>query len=97
MCLGIPGKFVEISEQNDLPMGKVEFGGILKESAWPTRPRPKWATTCWFTSVSPSAVSMRPSARDDGPPERNRRKHATIAAYVPTPPTQSAAVLRSQI
>jgi hydrogenase expression/formation protein HypC len=31
MCLGIPGKIVELSEQNDLPMGKVEFGGIIKE------------------------------------------------------------------
>jgi hydrogenase expression/formation protein HypC len=31
MCLGIPGKLVEIHRQNDLPMGKVEFGGIQKE------------------------------------------------------------------
>jgi hydrogenase expression/formation protein HypC len=31
MCLGIPGKLVEVFEQNNLPMGKVEFGGILKE------------------------------------------------------------------
>lgn len=31
MCLGIPGKVVEIYQQDDLPMGKVEFGGILKE------------------------------------------------------------------
>lgn len=31
MCLGIPGKLVEVFEKNDLPMGKVEFGGILKE------------------------------------------------------------------
>jgi hydrogenase expression/formation protein HypC len=31
MCLGIPGKVVEIYERSDLPMGKVEFGGILKE------------------------------------------------------------------
>ena len=31
MCLGIPGRIVELFEQNDLPMGKVEFGGILKE------------------------------------------------------------------
>jgi hydrogenase expression/formation protein HypC len=31
MCLGIPGKVVELHEQNGLPMGKVEFGGILKE------------------------------------------------------------------
>jgi hydrogenase expression/formation protein HypC len=32
MCLGIPGKVVEMYEQNGLPMGKVEFGGILKEA-----------------------------------------------------------------
>jgi hydrogenase expression/formation protein HypC len=31
MCLGIPGKLVEVRQQDDLPMGKVEFGGILKE------------------------------------------------------------------
>jgi hydrogenase expression/formation protein HypC len=31
MCLGIPGKVVERFEQNDLPMGKVEFGGIVKD------------------------------------------------------------------
>ena len=30
MCLGIPGKIVEIYEQDELPMGKVEFGGIRK-------------------------------------------------------------------
>lgn len=31
MCLGIPGRLVELYEQDELPMGKVEFGGILKE------------------------------------------------------------------
>jgi hydrogenase expression/formation protein HypC len=31
MCLGIPGKVAETYLQNDLPMGKVEFGGIRKE------------------------------------------------------------------
>lgn len=31
MCLGIPGRVVEIREQDALPMGKVEFGGILKD------------------------------------------------------------------
>ena len=31
MCLGIPGKLVEVHRQDDLPMGRVEFGGILKE------------------------------------------------------------------
>ena len=32
MCLGIPGKIVETYQRGDLPMGKVEFGGILKET-----------------------------------------------------------------
>jgi len=31
MCLGIPGKVIEIHEQDSLPMGKVEFGGITKD------------------------------------------------------------------
>jgi hydrogenase expression/formation protein HypC len=31
MCLGIPGKVVEIYEQNGLPMGKLDFGGLKKE------------------------------------------------------------------
>jgi hydrogenase expression/formation protein HypC len=31
MCLGIPGKILEVFERDDLPMGKVEFGGIAKD------------------------------------------------------------------
>ncbi len=32
MCLGIPGKVLEISAESDaMPMAKVEFGGITKE------------------------------------------------------------------
>ncbi len=31
MCLGIPGEVVELHEQDGLPMGKVEFGGIRKD------------------------------------------------------------------
>jgi hydrogenase expression/formation protein HypC len=31
MCLGIPAKVVEMHLQDGLPMGKVDFGGILKE------------------------------------------------------------------
>ena len=31
MCLGIPGRLVEVYPQDGLPMGKVEFGGITKE------------------------------------------------------------------
>jgi hydrogenase expression/formation protein HypC len=32
MCLGIPGKVIEIFERDNLPMAKVEFGGIVKET-----------------------------------------------------------------
>jgi len=31
MCLSIPGKITEIEQQNLLLMGKVDFGGVLKE------------------------------------------------------------------
>ena len=31
MCLGIPGKLLEIRHDDAMPMGKVEFGGITKE------------------------------------------------------------------
>ena len=31
MCLGIPGKVVEIYEDHSTRMGKVDFGGIVKE------------------------------------------------------------------
>ncbi|MDB5386613.1 MAG: hydrogenase assembly chaperone HypC/HupF [Planctomycetaceae bacterium] len=30
MCLGIPGKVVEIYEEHDMLMGKVDFGGVSK-------------------------------------------------------------------
>ena len=32
MCLGIPGKVVEISDEGPLLMGKVDFGGVRKEA-----------------------------------------------------------------
>lgn len=31
MCLGIPGRVVEIYESQGIPMGKVDFGGVTKE------------------------------------------------------------------
>jgi hydrogenase expression/formation protein HypC len=31
MCLGVPGKIVEIYEQSGLQMGKIDFGGVLRE------------------------------------------------------------------
>ncbi len=30
MCLGIPGKVVELYREHDLLMGKVDFGGVFK-------------------------------------------------------------------
>ncbi len=32
MCLGIPGKIVEIFPEHGLRMGKVDFGGVLKRA-----------------------------------------------------------------
>jgi hydrogenase expression/formation protein HypC len=32
MCLGIPGKVVEVFQQEELPMAKIDFGGIVKEA-----------------------------------------------------------------
>lgn len=32
MCLGIPGKIIEIYEQAGLKMGRVDFGGVIKEA-----------------------------------------------------------------
>lgn len=31
MCLGIPGKLLEVYQKDDLPMGKADFGGVVKE------------------------------------------------------------------
>lgn len=30
MCLGIPGRIVEVYQEHDVRMGKVDFGGIFK-------------------------------------------------------------------
>jgi hydrogenase expression/formation protein HypC len=32
MCLGVPGKIVEIKEKDGLQMAKVDFGGIFREA-----------------------------------------------------------------
>lgn len=31
MCLAVPGKIIEIYQQDDLQMAKVDFGGIVRE------------------------------------------------------------------
>jgi hydrogenase expression/formation protein HypC len=32
MCLGIPGKIIEIYESDGLRMGKIDFGGVVREA-----------------------------------------------------------------
>lgn len=32
MCLGVPGKIIELFEANGLPMGKIDFGGVTREA-----------------------------------------------------------------
>ncbi len=32
MCLGIPGKVLEVREENGLLMGRVDFGGVRKDA-----------------------------------------------------------------
>lgn len=32
MCLGIPGKITEIYNKDGLQMGKVDFGGVVREA-----------------------------------------------------------------
>lgn len=32
MCLAVPGKITEIYETNGLQMGKIDFGGVVREA-----------------------------------------------------------------
>ena len=32
MCLGIPGKITQVYETNGLRMGKIDFGGVMREA-----------------------------------------------------------------
>lgn len=32
MCLGIPGQIVEVYEKDGLKMGKIDFGGVVRET-----------------------------------------------------------------
>lgn len=41
MCLGIPGKIIEIYESDGLKMGKVDFGGVLREACLEYTPEAK--------------------------------------------------------
>ena len=46
MCLGIPGKIVEINEKNGLQMAKVDFGGIFREACLDYVPEAKVGEYC---------------------------------------------------
>lgn len=41
MCLGIPGKIVELFQQAGLHMAKIDFGGVVREACVETLPEVK--------------------------------------------------------
>ncbi len=41
MCLGIPGKIVEVYEANGIRMAKIDFGGVLREACIEAVPEAK--------------------------------------------------------
>lgn len=41
MCLGIPGKIIEIYQDRGLRMGKIDFGGAIREACLETLPEAK--------------------------------------------------------
>jgi len=38
MCLGVPGKILEIYQSNSLRMAKIDFGGVTREACIQTLP-----------------------------------------------------------
>ena len=56
MCLGIPGRILDIRDDRGLLMGTVDFGGVQPRGLPGLRRRrgDAWATTWWSTSASPS-------------------------------------------
>jgi len=46
MCLGVPGKIVEIEENEGLKMAKVDFGGIFREACLDYVPEAKVGDYC---------------------------------------------------
>ena len=41
MCLGVPGKIIEIHDQDGLRMCKVDFGGVVRDACIETLPEAK--------------------------------------------------------
>ncbi len=46
MCLGIPGKIVDIHERGGLKMAKVDFGGVFREACLDYVPEAKVGEYC---------------------------------------------------
>jgi hydrogenase expression/formation protein HypC len=46
MCLGVPGRIVEIHLTNGLNMGRVDFGGVLREVCLDYVPQAKPGDYC---------------------------------------------------
>jgi hydrogenase expression/formation protein HypC len=46
MCLGVPGKIVEMYEQGGLQMCKVDFGGVVRETCLAYVPEAKVGDYC---------------------------------------------------
>jgi len=46
MCLGVPGKIVEMDEQGGLQMCKVDFGGVVRETCLAYVPEAKVGDYC---------------------------------------------------
>ena len=46
MCLAVPGKIVEIHEQDGLRMAKVDYGGIFRETCLDFVPEAKVGDYC---------------------------------------------------
>jgi hydrogenase expression/formation protein HypC len=46
MCLGVPGKIVEIEETDGLKMARVDFGGIFREACLEYVPEAKIGDYC---------------------------------------------------
>ena len=46
MCLGVPGKIVEVYEKGGLHMAKVDFGGVFREACLNYVPEAKVGEYC---------------------------------------------------
>jgi hydrogenase expression/formation protein HypC len=46
MCLAVPGKIIEISEQEGLRMAKVDYGGVFRETCLDYVPEAKVGDYC---------------------------------------------------